>query len=138
VNWTGSAGPITNDTGRPARTGSWKMWLGGNGTTATETEQQSVTIPATATAASLSFWLRSDTAESGSTAYDTMKVQIVDGGTTTTLATYSNVGTNATYAQKSFNVLAYKGKTVTVKFLMNEDSSLQTSFVVDDTALNAG
>ncbi len=135
TSWTGSAGPITNDTGRPARTGSWKMWLGGNGTTATETEQQSVTIPSTATAASLSFWLRSDTAESGSTAYDTMKVQIVDGATTTTLATYSNVGTSATYAQKSFNVLAYKGKTVTVKFLMNEDSSLQTSFVVDDTAL---
>ncbi|WP_406832029.1 M4 family metallopeptidase [Pedococcus sp. KACC 23699] len=135
TSWTGSAGPITTDTGRPARTGSWKMWLGGNGTTATETEQQNVTIPSTATAASLSFWLRSDTAESGSTAYDTMKVQIVDGATTTTLATYSNVGTSATYAQKSFNVLAYKGKTVTVKFLMNEDSSLQTSFVVDDTAL---
>jgi len=135
VSWTGTAGPITNDSGRPARTGSWKMWLGGNGTTATETEQQGVTIPATATAASLSFWLRTDTAESGSTAYDTMKVQIVDGATTTTLATYSNVGTSATYAQKSFNVLAYKGKTVTVKFLMNEDSSLQTSFVVDDTSL---
>ncbi|MGO4343550.1 M4 family metallopeptidase [Pedococcus sp. 2YAF34] len=135
VSWTGSAGPITNNTGRPARTGSWKMWLGGNGATTTETEQQSVTIPATATAASLSFWLRTDTAESGSTAYDTMKVQVVDGGTTTTLATYSNVGTNATYTQKSFNVLAYKGKTVTVKFLMNEDSSLQTSFVVDDTSL---
>jgi Zn-dependent metalloprotease len=135
VSWTGSAGPITNDTGRPARTGSWKMWLGGNGATTTETEQQSVTIPATATAASLSFWLRTDTAESGSTAYDTMKVQIVDGSTTTTLATYSNVGTSTTYTQKSFNVLAYKGKTVTVKFLMNEDSSLQTSFVVDDTSL---
>ena len=44
-------------------------------------------------------------------------------------------GRNATYAQKSFNVTAYKGKTITVKFLMNEDSSLQTSFVVDDTAL---
>jgi hypothetical protein len=64
-----------------------------------------------------------------------MKVQVVDGATTSTLATYSNVGTNATYTQKSFNVTAYKGKTITVKFLMNEDSSLQTSFVVDDTAL---
>ena len=29
--WTGTAGPITNNTGRPARTGSWKAWLGGNG-----------------------------------------------------------------------------------------------------------
>jgi Zn-dependent metalloprotease len=135
VSWTGTAGPITNNTGRPARTGTWKLWLGGNGTTTTETVQQSVAIPATVTAASLSFWLRSDTAESGSTAYDTMKVQIVDGATTTTLATYSNVGTNATYTQKSFDVTAYKGRTISVKFLMNEDSTLQTSFVVDDTSL---
>ena len=136
VNWTGTSGPITTNTGRPARTGSWKMWLGGNGSTSTETEQQSVTIPATATTATLSFWLRTDTAESGTTAYDTMKIQVVDGATTSTLATYSNVGTSSTYTQKSFNVIAYKGKTVSVKFLMNEDSSLQTSFVVDDTAVN--
>jgi Zn-dependent metalloprotease len=135
VNWTGTSGPITNNTGRPARTGSWKAWLGGNGSTSTETIQQSVAIPSTVTAATLSFWLRTDTSESGSTVYDTMRVQVVDGSTTTTLATYSNVGTNATYTQKSFNLTAYKGKTVTVKYLMSEDSSLQTSFVVDDTAL---
>ncbi len=135
VSWTGSSGPITNNTGRPARTGSWKLWLGGNGSTATETIQQSVAIPASATAATLSFWLRTDTAESGSTVYDTMRVQVVDGATTTTLATYSNVGTSATYAQKSFSMTAYKGRTVTVKFLASEDSSLQTSFVVDDTSL---
>ena len=135
VSWTGTSGPITNNTGRPARTGSWKAWLGGNGKTSTETIQQSVAIPSSATAATLSFWLRSDTAESGSTAYDTMKVQVVDGSTTSTLATYSNVGTSTTYAQKSFNLTAYKGKTITVKYVMNEDSSLQTSFVVDDTAL---
>ena len=135
VNWTGTAGPITNNTGRAARTGSWKLWLGGNGSASTETVSQSVAIPSSAAAATLSFWMRSDTAESGSTAYDTMKVQVVDGGTTTTLATYSNVGTNATYTQKSFSMTAYKGRTVSVKFLLSEDSSLQTSFVVDDTAL---
>ncbi|WP_270886293.1 M4 family metallopeptidase [Pedococcus sp. 5OH_020] len=137
VSWTGTSGPITNNTGRPAHSGTWKLWLGGNGTTSTESEQQSVAVPSTATAATLSFWLRTDTAESGTTAYDTMKVQVVDGATTTTLATYSNVGTNATYTQKSFSLTAYKGRTVTVKFLMNEDSSLQTSFVVDDTAVTA-
>ena len=138
VSWAGTAGPITNNTGRPAHTGSWKAWLGGNGTTATENISQSVTIPSTAAAPALSFWLRTDTAESGSTAYDTMKVQVVSGTTTTTLATYSNVGANATYAQKSFSLSAYKGKTITLKYLMNEDASLQTSFVVDDTSVTAG
>ena len=138
VSWTGTSGPITNNTGRPSRTGSWKMWLGGNGTTASENEAQSVSIPSTATSATLSFWIRIDTSESGSTAYDTAKVQIVNGTTTATLATYSNANANSTYVQKSFDLTAYKGTTVSVKFLMNEDSSLQTSFVVDDTALTVG
>ena len=136
VSWTGSAGSITTDAGRPAHAGSWKLWLGGNGVTTTETESQSVTIPSTATAPSLSYWIRTDTAESGTTAYDTMKVQVVSGTTTSTLVTYSNVGTSATYSQKTFSLTAYKGMTITVKFLMNEDSSLQTSFVVDDTAVS--
>jgi Zn-dependent metalloprotease len=136
TTWTGTAGPITNNTGRPARTGSWKLWLGGNGSSGTETVNQSVTVPSTATAATLSYWIRTDTAESGSTAYDTMRVQVVDGSTATTLRSFSNVGTNATYTQYSHNLSAYKGKTVTIRFTMTEDSSLQTSFVVDDTALN--
>ena len=134
--WTGTAGPITNNTGRPARTGSWKLWLGGNGSSSTETINQSVTIPSTATAATLSYWIRTDTAESGSTVYDNMRVQVVDGSTATTLRTFTNVGTNSTYTQFSHSLLAYKGKTVTIRFTMTEDSSLQTSFVVDDTALN--
>ena len=136
TTWTGTAGPITNNTGRAARTGSWKLWLGGNGSSSTETVNQTVTVPSTATAATLSYWIRTDTAESGSTAYDTMRVQVVDGSTATTLRSFSNVGTNATYTQYSHNLTAYKGKTVTIRFTMTEDSSLQTSFVVDDTALN--
>ncbi len=136
TTWTGTAGPITNNTGRAARTGSWKLWLGGNGSSSTETVNQTVTVPSNATAATLSYWIRTDTAESGSTAYDTMRVQVVDGSTATTLRSFSNVGTNATYTQYSHSLTAYKGKTVTIRFTMTEDSSLQTSFVVDDTALN--
>ncbi|MBL8111641.1 MAG: hydrolase, partial [Acidobacteria bacterium] len=53
-----------------------------------------------------------------------------------TLATYSNLNKGTTYVQKSFNVAAYKGQTIRVHFNGTEDSSLQTSFLVDDTALN--
>ncbi len=136
ASWAGTTGVITTSTGRPTRTGSAKAWFGGNGTTSTENLTQTVTIPSTASAANLSYWIRTDTAESGTTAYDTFRVQVVVGGVTTTLRTFSNVGTNATYTQFSHSLLAYRGKSVTVKFLMNEDSTLQTSFVVDDTAVN--
>ena len=136
TSWSGTSGVITTNAGRPARTGSYKAWLGGNGTTSSENLTQTVTIPATATAANLSYWIRTDTAETGSVVYDTMKVQIIVGGVTTTLRTFSNVGTSATYTQFTHSLLAHQGKAVTVKLLMNEDSSLQTSFVVDDTAVS--
>ncbi|AKU19064.1 peptidase [Luteipulveratus mongoliensis] len=136
VSWTGTSGPITNNSGRPAHAGSWKMWLGGNGSTANENESQQVAVPATGTP-KLSYWIRTDTSESGSRVYDSAKVQVINGSTTSTLATYSNVGTNATYTQKTFDLSAYKGKTITVKFSATEDSSLQTSFVVDDVSVTA-
>ncbi|WP_278259218.1 hypothetical protein [Nocardioides convexus] len=62
-------------------------------------------------------------------------MQVVDGSTTSTLATYSNLNKTSGYVQKTLDLSAYRGKTVSVKFLLNEDSSLQTSFVVDDTSL---
>ncbi|MEU1450485.1 hypothetical protein ABZ474_57230, partial [Streptomyces mirabilis] len=75
-----------------------------------------------------------DTAETTTTtAYDTLTVQVGS----TTLATYSNLSAASGYALKSFNLSSYAGQTVTLKFTGTEDSSLQTSFVVDDTALNA-
>ncbi|MGI8532147.1 MAG: hypothetical protein ACR2KN_04020, partial [Geodermatophilaceae bacterium] len=67
-----------------------------------------------------------------STAYDRLTVQVGS----TTLATYSNLNANPTYTQKSFNLAGYAGQTVTLKFTGTEDVSLQTSFVVDDTALS--
>ena len=53
----------------------------------------------------------------------------------TTLATYSNLNKATGYSQKTFNLSALAGQTVTISFSGTEDSSLQTSFVVDDTAL---
>ena len=94
-----------------------------------------MTIPSTVTAATLSFWLRSDTAESGSTVYDRMRVQVVDGSTVTTLATYSNVGHQHDVRPEVVQRHGLQGQDDLGAVTSTEDSSLQTSFVVDDTAL---
>ena len=52
-----------------------------------------------------------------------------------TLATYSNLNKGAGYTIKSFSMLPYKGQSVTLSFAASEDSSLQTSFVVDKVSL---
>jgi hypothetical protein len=136
--WTSTSGVISNSISRPARTGSWKAWLGGYGETHTDFAYQTVTIPGSAASATLSFWIRIDTAEyKTGIAYDRFHVQIsTNGGSSyTTLATYSNQNRFSTYVQKSFDLSAYRGLTVRVRFYVTEDVSLQTSFLVDDTSL---
>ncbi len=137
--WTATSGVISNSSSEPPRTGSWDAWLDGYGTTHTDTLAQAVTIPATAGSATLSFWLHINTAETSTTiAYDTLKVQVLNSAGTVlaTLATYSNLSAASGYTQHSFNLGSYIGQTVTIKFTGTEDSTLQTSFVIDDTALN--
>ncbi|MFG1953517.1 M28 family peptidase [Micromonospora sp. NPDC048830] len=132
--WTASSGVITNDSGQAARTGTWKAWLDGYGSSHTDTLSQSLTIPAGCNTYTLSFWLHVDTAETTTTtAYDRLTVQLG----TTTLATYSNLNAASGYTQRTFNAAAYAGQTVTLKFTGVEDASLQTSFVVDDVTLTA-
>ena len=137
--WSATAGVISNHSQEPPRSGSWDAWIDGYGTTHTDTLSQTVTIPSTCATANLSFWLHIDTAEtSTTTAFDTLQVQVLDsnGAVLATLATYSNLDHNTGYAKRSFSLAPYIGKTITLKFTGTEDSELQTSFVVDDTAIN--
>jgi hypothetical protein len=128
--WAASAGVIDSSAGEAAHSGSWKAWMDGYGTTHTDTLSQSVTIPSGCTA-TFTFWLHIDTAETTTTtAYDKLTVK----AGSTTLATYSNLNKNTGYALKSFTVPA---GTTSVSFTATEDSSLQTSFVIDDTAFTA-
>ncbi|WP_306524108.1 Ig-like domain-containing protein [Dokdonella sp.] len=137
--WVASASVVDNSTSEPAHSGSWKAWLDGYGSSHTDTLIQQVAIDPMATAAALTFWLHIDTAETSTTAAnDTLKVQLRNSSGTVlaTLATYSNLNANTGYAQKSFDLTAYRGQTLQVYLVGTENSSNQTSFVVDDFALN--
>ncbi|MFJ8441486.1 putative Ig domain-containing protein [Kitasatospora griseola] len=129
--WTTTSGVVDNSASQAAHGGSWKAWMDGYGSAHTDSIAQTVTVP-TGCTASLSFWLHVDTAETTTTtAYDKLTVT-VNG---TSVATYSNLDKNTGYAQKTADLSAYAGQTVTVKFNAVEDASLQTSFVVDDIAI---
>jgi hypothetical protein len=137
--WSVTSGVVNNSTSEPPHAGSWDAWLDGYGTTHTDTALQQVTIPSTATAATLTFFLHIDTAEtSTTTAFDTLTVQVRNSSGTvlSTLATFSNLNHATGYSQKSFNLLSFKGQTIQIFFKGVEDSELQTSFVLDDVNLN--
>jgi len=136
--WTVTAGVIDSSAGEPAHSGTWKAWLDGYGVSHTDSILQTVTIPSTAVSAILTFWLHIDTAETTTTtAFDTLKVQIrnTSGTVLQTLTTFSNLNKNTGFALRTFDVTSFKGSTVQVFLVGVEDSSLQTSFVVDDFAL---
>ncbi|MFI5893640.1 M4 family metallopeptidase [Actinoplanes sp. NPDC051513] len=133
TTWSQTSGVISTASGTNVPyAGSYFAWLDGYGTTHTDTLTQSVTIPSTASTATLSFYLKITSAETTtSTAYDKLTVK----AGSTTLATYSNLNKSSAYALKSFDVSSLKGQTVTISFSGVEDSSLQTSFQIDNTAL---
>ncbi|WP_323182114.1 putative Ig domain-containing protein [Kitasatospora purpeofusca] len=128
--WTTSSGVVDNSSSQAPHGGTWKSWLNGYGSTHTDSLSQTVTVPA-GCKATLSFYLHIDTGESGTTAYDKLTVQ-ANG---TTLKTYSNADAAAGYQLRTFDLSAYAGQSVTIKFNGTEDSSLQTSFVIDDTSI---
>jgi hypothetical protein len=139
-SWIASPGVIGPAKGEPAHSGFWRAWLGGYGAVVTDTLSQPVAIPTSVTTATLTFWLHIDTAETTTTkAYDTLQVQVRDatGAVLATLATYSNLDATPGFAQKSLDVSAFKGQTVTLYLVATEDAQKQTSFVVDDFALVA-
>jgi hypothetical protein len=140
VGWTESSSgnfEIVTSTGSSPRSGSWWAWLGGD-VSLTETLSQQVTIPAGADDVRLGFWYRIVTEESTSSEYDSLRVTVVDAATGATLAEsrLSNRNATATYAQaESLNLTAYRGRSVRVTFTATTDSSLDTSFHLDDVSL---
>ena len=130
---------INSTTTEPPHSGTWDAWLDGHGSATTDSIMQQVSIPAGATAATLTFWLHIDTAEtSTTTAFDTLTVQVrnTSGTVLSTLATFSNLNHATGYQQKTFDLTSFAGQTIQIFLQGKEDFELQTSFVVDDFALN--
>ena len=136
--WTATTGVISNNSAEPPHSGSWDAWMCGYGTTHTDSLSQSVSIPS-ASSASLTFWRHIDTADTSGTT-DNMTAQVLNGSGTVlaTLHTWTRLDANTGYTQETFDMSPYVGQTVSLKFTCSEDSSGQTSFVIDDVSLTTG
>lgn len=121
------------DTTRP-HTGSYSAYLNGYNSS-TDTIYQTVTIPSTATSATLTFWTYVSTTET-THAYDYLYAQVrnTSGSALSTLLTV-NDGTASGWVQHSYSLLNYKGQTIQIAFKGTNDVSNPTSFFVDDVSL---
>jgi hypothetical protein len=135
IIWQGDTGVIysTQNTTYTAHNGTYFAYLGGYGAVASDQITQDVYVPATAQSATLSFYLKIITAETGATATDSITVAALStsGATLGTLLTKSNLNASD-YTLYSADLLPFKGQVVRVSFKSQEDAQNQTSFLVDD------
>lgn len=137
--WVGSGnGYFYIANGNYPKSGTGYIYFGVNNNTSGQS-YQTVTIPTSATG-TLTFWLNVTSSETTTTTqYDKLFVEVrnTSGTLLSTLATYSNLnkGTAGVYSQKSLSVAGYKGQTVRIQFRGTTDSSLATTFRVDDASL---
>jgi hypothetical protein len=128
--WVVDPGVINSSLSEPARSGSHDAWLDGYGTTHTDSLAQTVSIPSGCTA-TLSFWLHVDSAETTTTTQFDKLIVKVNGAT---VGTFSNVDKCSGYLQRTFLLSGVTGN-ATISLVGTEDTSLQTSFVIDDAAV---
>jgi hypothetical protein len=133
--WNATNGVITDDSREPARSGNFKAWLGGYGEPHTDNLCRQITIPSSATTASISFFLHISTEEQTTTAaLDTLKVQVrkPSNAILQTLATFSNLQAKPGFQLHTYDLSAFKGQTVKFCLSSKEDAGSVTSFVADD------
>jgi carboxypeptidase T len=119
-------------TTRP-HTGSYSAYMG-NYNNASDSIYQSVTIPSNGT---LTYWWYMQTQETGTTAYDYLRVRLYNSGGTlvATLRSWSNASGAGQWRQDSLSLASYAGQTLRVQFTVTNDSSLPTGFFVDDVSV---
>lgn len=133
TGWTKS--PNTNIDGQKVRNGRLSAWLGGYNY-AYDTLSQIVTIPATATKASLSYWWFMRTQET-SHPWDYFYARLLSptGAILTTLQTLSDADRPNIWTQATFDLLPYRGRTLQLHFSVTNDNSKPTDFFLDDASL---
>ena len=120
-----------------AHSGNAFALLCGQGKAETSTVSTSVAVPA-GVKSSLTFWVRTYTGDASGVAHDKLQAQVISGGATTTLATYANNDATANgWTQETYDLSAFAGKTITLKFTGTENAdATPTYFMLDDFALD--
>jgi subtilisin family serine protease len=116
------------------RTGAYGAAMGGNNFR-NDQLRQTITVPADG---KLSYYWQMATNESSATnAYDRLYVRVrrpSDGALLATLRTFSNLSAKSVWSADTVSLAAYAGQSVSISFEVSTDSSLPSSFYIDDVS----
>ncbi|MEW6729915.1 MAG: S8 family serine peptidase [Acidobacteriota bacterium] len=137
--WVLSGSSNFTNTGSFPHSGTGYVFMGGVNSSTGTTFQQ-FTVPSTTTAATLTFWLNVTSSETTTTTqFDRLFVEIrnTSGTLLSTVATFSNLNKAAAgvYTQRTINLGNFAGQTIRLQFRSTTDSSLVTTFRIDDVSV---
>ena len=133
TGWTESAAGLIG-TNLP-HGGSYSAWLGG-ADVASERVSQTITVPADGT---LRYHWQMTTTDTSGRPHDYLRVRVysgTSGALLRTVRTWSNRHAANAWSSDSVNLAAYGGRTVQISFEATTDSTLPTSFYVDDVSVS--
>lgn len=136
--WFGDRQKIGAFPGIQPASGDQCLWLGGHEKSHQEQVYQMMNIPAAAEKVSLKFQLHIDTEEKTTkTPYDRLMVQVLDGSSVHTLATFSNLDAAKEYREVKLDLGAFKGRSIRLQFVAEEVGTRKTNFLLDNVSVNA-
>ncbi|WP_052571496.1 IPT/TIG domain-containing protein [Geothrix fermentans] len=142
IIWRGDVGTIQGASGTQPEVvphgGTQFSWLGGYGSTQSDQITQDLYVPATATSATATFYMKIVTAEPASGgARDSVLIEALDtsGASLGTLLTLTNLDASD-YKARSVDLRPYRGRVVRLSFKSVEDAQRATSFLLDDVLAN--
>ncbi|MBV9711876.1 MAG: hypothetical protein JO011_13310, partial [Ktedonobacteraceae bacterium] len=137
-NWTFSGTPVPVHSTTQAHSGSYSLRVGGtSGQQGNSIASQMVSIPSSATQATLSFWYWS--ASNDSSSYAWQEANVVSSSGQVLQQLFQTTANNRGWVQLTFDLSKYAGQTVGIQFLDYENSGggpYYTYMYVDDVVLN--
>ncbi len=114
------------------------MRLGGAVNSTALLRQYTMRIPPYLRNAEISYWWRLETSEPAGSTADTMRVELLDAGSGSVIATVQSVNSNAArnvWQRYVVDLTAYADRNVELRVTVSNDSNAPSSFFLDDMSL---
>jgi hypothetical protein len=137
LDWAGHLNNIGGWSQYPAHAGKKMAWFGSYESSAGTALYQALTIPANTATAKLSFALQVGTTGNAATARDHFRVEVrgLFNQPLALVKAFSNLDAAPGFVTHSFDLGAFRGQTVRLRFASSSDGNQSSWFMLDDVSL---
>jgi Zn-dependent metalloprotease len=137
LDWAGHLNKINSWSQYPAHAGKYMAWFGTFESSSGAAIYQALTIPANTATAKLSFALSVSTTSNAAKAQDHFRVEVrgLFNQPLALVKAFSNLDAAPGFVTHSFDLSAFRGQTVRLRFASSSDGNQDSSFMLDNVSL---